>query len=192
MAESKFLNPYEYFKQMEENNIILAFKGNITGDLLTSILEITENKLEKIQEEPKVRRKVFNILVECLQNVYHHMDELEAMFGNMAFHNNSVIFMIGQQENNYFIITGNHILNDKINHLKNKIDKINSLNPDELKNFYKEVLTTSEGLSEKGGAGLGMIDIARKSGNKIEYDFKPIDEKFSFYSLFIKVLRNSV
>lgn len=189
MDITKTLNLFSYFKEMEEHNIILAFKGNITGDLLTSILEITENKLEKIQEEPKVRRKVFNILVECLQNVYHHMDEIEEANGNSLFGTNSVIFMIGKKENNYFILTGNYILNNKMNHLKNKIDKINGLTPEELKSYYHEVLTTSEGLSEKGGAGLGMIDIARKSGNKIDYNFKHVDEKFSFYSLYIKVIR---
>jgi hypothetical protein len=32
-----------------------------------------------------------------------------------------------------------------------------------------------------------MIDIARKSGKKLEYDFDPIDNEYSFFSLNIKV-----
>jgi hypothetical protein len=42
-------------------------------------------------------------------------------------------------------------------------------------------------LSSKGTAGLGMIDIARKSGNKLEYQFLPIDDKNSFFCLTIKI-----
>ena len=37
--------------------------------------------------------------------------------------------------------------------------------------------------AEKGGGGLGMIDIARKSGQKLNYHFTEIDETFSFFNL---------
>ena len=42
-------------------------------------------------------------------------------------------------------------------------------------------------MSAKGGGGLGMIDIARKSGKKLDYKFDPVDDQFSFFSLNIKV-----
>ena len=68
------LDIFEFYNQMERNKIMLSFKGDITSELLTSILQIMENKLENIQEEPKVKKKVYNVLVECLQNLYHHLD----------------------------------------------------------------------------------------------------------------------
>jgi hypothetical protein len=46
-------------------------------------------------------------------------------------------------------------------------------------------------LSEKGGAGLGFIDIARKTGNKLEFHFLPIDEESSFFLLTSSVSRNA-
>ncbi|MBL4715378.1 MAG: hypothetical protein COC01_05630 [Bacteroidetes bacterium] len=190
MEDKESLDLYHYYRSMQENNIILSFKGNITADLLTSILEITENKLEKIQEQPRIRRKVFNILVECLQNVYHHMDEMEEEEDdNLVNSKSSVIFMLGQDDESFFITTGNHILNDKVSILTEKIEKINKLTDEELKSFYKEVLTKSEGLSAKGGAGLGLIDMARKSGEKLVYEFQDVDEKYAFFSMYIKVSR---
>ena len=42
-------------------------------------------------------------------------------------------------------------------------------------------------MSEKGGGGLGMIDIARKSGQKLDYEFLPIDDVFAFFTLTIKI-----
>ena len=59
----------------------------------------------------------------------------------------------------------------------------------QLKSYYKEVLNNGE-MSAKGGGGLGMIDIARKSGRKLEYRFDPIDDSFSFFSLHVKVAQN--
>ncbi len=168
---------------MERNNILLSFKGEITSDLLTSILQIMENKMENMQEEPKMKKKVYNVLVECLQNLYHHLDEISDVDSERI---RSAIFMIGKLDGDYSIITGNYILNENINGLKNRLDEVNGLNKEQLKEYYKQVLNNGE-MSLRGGGGLGMIDIARKTGEKLEYNFLEIDNKVSFFTLKIKV-----
>ncbi len=168
---------------MEQDNIMLSFKGNVTSELLTSVLQIMESKMEKLNEPNKIKKKVYNILVEALQNLYHHLDKQEAI--NPKGHN-TVIFMIGKTEAAYTVFTGNYIFNENADKLKAKLEKINSLNPDELKSYYKEVLNNGM-MSEKGGGGLGMIDIARKSGQKLDFDFQKVDEEYSFYSLNINI-----
>ena len=60
------------------------------------------------------------------------------------------------------------------------------MNAEELKTYYREVLSSNE-LSEKGGAGLGIIDLVRKSGNKIEYRFDTVNEQFSFFSMIVNM-----
>ena len=102
----------------------------------------------------------------------------------------SAIFMIGKMAGVYTIFTGNYILNENISGLKNRLDKVNSLNKEELKVYYKEVLNNGE-MSLKGGGGLGMIDIARKTGEKIEYKFLEINDKISFFTLNIKVTQQN-
>src|ERR1035437_6842681 len=149
------LDIYGFYDKMEQNNIMLSFKGDITSDLLTSILQIMESKLDNWQEEPKVKKKVYNVLVECLQNLYHHMDE---MTPDQQDKIRSAIFMIGKMEIGYSIITGNYIRNEKIPSLKKLLDDINILSKEELKEYYKAVLNNGE-MSTKGGGGLGMIDI---------------------------------
>ena len=67
-------NIYSLYKSQEDQSILLSFKGVVTPDLLTSILQIIESKLTEMEEEPKIKRKVFNVLVECLQNLYHRID----------------------------------------------------------------------------------------------------------------------
>jgi hypothetical protein len=174
---------FDIYNKMERNNILLSFKGEITSDLLTSILQIMENKMENMQEEPKMKKKVYNVLVECLQNLYHHLDDSSNFTGES---NRSAIFMIGKLDGKYSIFTGNYILNENINGLKARLDEVNSLSKEELKEYYKKVLNNGE-MSLKGGGGLGMIDIARKTGEKLEYDFLEIDNKVSFFTLNIKV-----
>ena len=68
------IDAFNIYNKMDKNNILLSFKGDITSELLTSILQIMESKLDNLQEEPKIKKKVYNVLVECLQNLYHHLD----------------------------------------------------------------------------------------------------------------------
>lgn len=176
---------YDFYNKMEKSDIMLSFKGNITSELLTSILQIVESKMETLDEPPKIRKKVYNILVECLQNLYHHIDDLPDEEKESRI-NSTAIFMIGKKSSEYSIVTGNYITNDNVTSMKSRLEKINAMDKEELKAYYKEVLSNGE-MSEKGGGGLGMIDIARKSGKKLEFEFLPVDNKHSFFSLNIKV-----
>jgi hypothetical protein len=178
---------FDIYDKMERNNILLSFKGEITSDLLTSILQIMENKMDNMQEEPKIKKKVYNVLVECLQNLYHHLDENSEAEMEVA---RSAIFMIGKLNSQYTIFTGNYIANENIKGLKNRLDEVNSLTKEELKEYYKQVLNNGE-MSLKGGGGLGMIDIARKTGEKLDYNFLEIDDKISFFTLNIKIAQQN-
>jgi len=96
VSSNIMIDAYNIYEKMEKNNILLSFKGDITSDLLTSILQIMENKMDYMQEEPKMKKKVYNVLVECLQNLYHHMDNVSE--NNMeASGRRSAIFMIGKK-----------------------------------------------------------------------------------------------
>lgn len=177
---------YDLYNKMEVNNIMLSFKGDITSELMTSILHIMESRLDNLNEEPKVKKKVYNVLVECLQNLYHHIDEVPAEHVDKNNSGRSAIFMIGVGNNHYSIVTGNYMLTNKVASFKERLERINSMSSDELKNLYKEILNNDQ-LSSKGGGGLGMIDIARKTGEKLNFNFVEINNKYSFFSLNIKV-----
>ena len=57
-----------------------------------------------------------------------------------------------------------------------------------LNELYKKQIKEGH-LHEKGGAGLGFIDIKRKTGNNLTYDFMEIDEGYSFFILSSSISR---
>lgn len=178
---------YELYQTMERENILLSFKGVVTSELLTSVLSIMESKMDYMEESPKTKKKVFNVLVECLQNLYHHIDASEEADRNIErIEAKSALFMISKKDENFVIQTGNYIDNESAEDLESKLMQINGMDKDELKKFYQDVLNNGK-MSEKGTAGLGMIDIARKSGNKLEYLFLPVNESSRFFCLTIKI-----
>ncbi len=132
ISSSIMVDAFSIYDKMERNNILLSFKGDVTSELLTSILQIMENKMDNMQEEPKMKKKVYNVLVECLQNLYHHMDDVADAAGDI---NRSAIFMIGKSNNAYTITTGNYILSENVNGLKGRLDEVNALTKEELKEY---------------------------------------------------------
>lgn len=183
------MNIYDLYHRMESNKVVLSFKGDVTSELMSSVLQIIEQRMDSLNEAPRLRKKVYNVLVECLQNLYHHIDEVPAEKEKSGV-DRSAIFMISLRDNGYAITTGNYILTSRKQSFKNRLEKINSLDKQELKELYKEVLS-SDSRSDKGGGGLGMIDIARKTGKKLNYDFAPLSDEYSFFSLNINIEDNN-
>jgi len=172
----------EYYEKLNGGDVLLAYKGSITSDLISNVLEVIEEKLDDLSETSKIRKKVYNVLVESLQNLYHHIDELPRDFKD-DFEPKFGVLVVSRVENNVYKITsGNFVNSGKIKLLKDKIDKINSLSKDELKDMYKFILNHQK-LSAKGGGGLGLVDIARKTGNKLEYSFENYNNDYYFFNL---------
>jgi hypothetical protein len=176
---------YSLYQTMEMEKIILSFNGVVTADFLTAVLDIMETKMNHLEESPKTKKKVFNVLVECLQNLYHHIQDDEESLGNVK-RSKSALVMVVREKDSFFVQTGNYIDNKNVPFLNDRLIKINSLDKENLREYYREVLSNGD-VSEKGTAGLGMIDIARKSGNKLEYEFLDIDKDYSFFSLNVKI-----
>ncbi len=175
---------YDKFRKMNGDNIMLSFKGEITSEIISMVLQIAENKLEAVDEKGSTKRKIFNILVECLQNLYHHaaIDTTN----NKKTSQKIALLELWFENNYYYILTANYIKNENVANVKNKLDKINSLSKEELRDFYREILDNDQ-ISEKGGAGLGMIDIARKSGEKLEYNINKVNDELSFIDFKVKI-----
>lgn len=175
---------YELHKIMLSKKLILVYEGEFTQENTKIVLSMAENNMEKIGEENNIKRKVFNVMVECLQNICKHADEYKKVSDDIEDH--PAIFMIGKGDEGYVVASGNAMHTEKVESLKEKLHHINSLDKEGLKNLYKDIITKGT-MNEKGGAGLGLIDMARKSGQKLDFDFEKIDNKFSFFSIQTKI-----
>jgi len=178
-------NVENYFSDVSNGDPILYYKGNIDSELINRVLDAVEEKLVKGNEHSKTRKKVYNVLVESLQNLYHHVDRVPHDFEDQASEKFGIL-AINKIKDGYKIITGNFIRSADVNDLEEKIKRINRSSHEEITELYKFILNHQR-ISSKGGGGLGLVDIARKTGNKLEYVFKEYDDKSSFFYLNILV-----
>jgi len=170
---------YDFYKSMKAHEITLVYEGEITHQITKAFTSLTESNMAKEEESNTVQKKVFHVKVECLQNISKHADS----FGSDDFlFAGRGIFMVSKGDVEYHVTTGNVIENTKIEELTRILDHINLLDKEGLKQLYKTQMREGR-LSEKGGAGLGFIDIARKTGRKLDFHFLSIDEENSFFIL---------
>ncbi|MFC2096409.1 SiaB family protein kinase [Bacteroidota bacterium] len=178
-------NIEERYTKMNKGEVLLAYKGSITAELITNVLGVVESKLDHVINKSVTKKKIYNILVESLQNLYHHVDDLPEL-ANEGMDIHFGIFVISKIGESYDIRTGNFIKNDKIKKLNERLDKIKSLSKEELKELYKFVLNNQK-FSDKGGGGLGLIDIARRTDGRVTYEFDNYNENYSFFSLNVTI-----
>lgn len=167
-----------FFNLLKNDNHCLLYNGSFVDSITTKVIELSEINLNYQSEVKKVQKRVSHLTAECFQNIIRHGGYKE----QEVIENNAGFFMSRNTLNRYFIASGNLIPNNKVDELKTRLELLNSSSADELKALHREVITKGE-MSEKGGAGLGLIDMARKSGNKFSYRFNDYNaEKSLFYN----------
>jgi len=176
---------YEFYVKMKKSKINLAYEGEITHQITKAFTTLTENNMSRESDPSSVQKKVFHVMVECLQNISKH-----AEIDTTVSQEGRGIFMVSKAEDEYNITTGNVIKTPNVAGLRKMLENINNLDSEGLKKLYKQQMREGR-LSEKGGAGLGFIDIARKTGQKLIYSFLEIDHEKSFFVLTSTISRIS-
>jgi hypothetical protein len=178
-------NVENYLKDQIDGDVILYYKGNIDSDVINHVLDTVEDKMVKVNEQSKLRKKVYNVLVESLQNLYHHVDKVPDDYEDQTSERYGVL-VVKKVDSGYKIITGNFVRAENIEKLEERIKRINRSSHEEIKELYKFILNHQK-ISQKGGGGLGLVDIARKTGNRLDYAFSEYNSKHSFFYLNILV-----
>lgn len=179
---------YDLHKVMLKQSLLLVYEGEFNQEITKSVLAMAERNMDSFGEQRKVKTKVFNVMVESLQNIVKHSESYqEEIYGK-----NNAIFSLAKTDDYYFVLSGNPLYTSEVEKLRTRLDEINLMDADQLKEEYKRIIKSKPPgkLSDKGGAGLGFIDMSRKSGNKIRFDFEKINDELSFFSLRMTINRN--
>lgn len=168
---------------MCNSKIILSYEGKFNLEKIETLLFKAKKLMDEMDLNITIKKKIFNIMVECMDNINKHEDNFE----DISMLKNSYFDFFKESEEIYWIRTKNTIKTNNIEQLTNKINYVNSLDRKGLRRLYEVVITTGE-LSPKGGAGLGLIDIAIKSANKLKYSFETLNDEYKTFLLEVKVI----
>jgi hypothetical protein len=154
--------------------IIVSYSGEMDQDRVSMLSYAAEHQLDNEGARRGTIKKIFNILIELLQNILIHSASPES--GKKFY------CILAKNLKDYVVITANIVSNDSAEKIKATLNQIKKMNERQLKNHYLEVLA-NEQYSIKGGAGLGLITVALKSNNQFTYDCIRIDEHISLFEI---------
>ena len=169
---------------LQKQGIVFAYSGYVTEDVLSGVGEAIKQRLVIDDADTKTLYSVFSVFVEQMQNMIRYSAEkvpdgaaepplIEMRYG---------ILTIGREGNDYVVHAGNLVAHSDVERLRERLSKIRSMNKEELRVLRKERLRTGPEEGSKG-AGLGLMEIARRASKPIEFDFTDVDDKHVFFAL---------
>jgi hypothetical protein len=60
---------YGFYKGMKTHEITLAYEGEINHQIMKAFTTLAQGKMDKESEAIHVQKKVYHVMVECLQNI---------------------------------------------------------------------------------------------------------------------------
>ncbi len=170
---------------LSQSGIALSFSGCFSQGIIEEVGEAIKSYL-KSGGDPKTRtRKLFSVYIEQTQNVKNYAASLPSSDENekvMA----SGIMVSGERDGAYFVCSGNLVKNEHIAPLRKNLERLTQLDQKALSELYRERLKQDVS-DDTTGAGLGLIEMARRASRPIEYDFAPRGDDYSFFTITVYV-----
>lgn len=174
-------NLYDFKLEHNRHGIFLCFSGHISQELLVEIGDSLKLKMRQEDVNSSTILKVFAIFIEQAQNILRYSADT-VIHPTAEQKLGGGIMIVGYEQQHYYVVCGNAIESKYVSKLSDYLNALKYMSKEELKQFYKE-RRKNEIPEDSRGAGLGFIELARKASNPIEFNFRPIDEYFSFFSL---------
>jgi hypothetical protein len=169
---------------MCDSDIVMSFKGIITQELLADLGDIIRDHFEDLRHRPQIVKKIFSVFIEVAQNILHH--SAEKIVDDEGGERGAGIVMMREITGGFEIFSGNLIENEHSKSIEESCHLINSLDRKELRRVFKEKINSPLESGHRS-AGLGLIDIARKSDNKIDFEINRINDDHSFLMLSVRI-----
>jgi Family of unknown function (DUF6272) len=170
---------YRVTQMLARQHISLCYSGYLSEEVLAGLADALRSKMAADNQDENLRKRVFSVFIEQVQNVMRYSadplrdtDGTSHRFGIVTF---------GVHEK-FFVLTGNRMLTADAERLRAKLEEIRHLNKEDLRAYYREQLNAPQQEGDKG-AGLGLIEIARRVSQPFEFDFVPLDDGTSFFCL---------
>lgn len=169
----------DYFS---EKGILLSFNGSFTHGIIEEIGSAIKCHLAGERLEKGIISDVFAVYVEQTQNVRNYLKSKELSVGPES----SAILVIGHEGGCFTVCSGNSVEKQDVPDLVSRLEAINAQDKSGLKKLYRQQLRADRA-PDADGAGLGLLDIARRASGKLDYRIEPKNSDYDFFSFFVRV-----
>ena len=180
------LDLYSLRETLNQQRTLICFNGPLSRSIIEEIGEAMRSYLKTMEGERGRIKDVFSVFVEQTQNIRHYVSA-KATDADDVQRLNSAIVVIARSGDHYVAGAGNLVRREDFPALERHLEHLNSLDAGGLKQLYKETLRAPRSDAEEAGAGLGLIDMARRASTPLVWENVPVDDAHVFFSLRVTV-----
>jgi hypothetical protein len=162
-----------------QQRIMLCFNGPLTKSLIEEIGNALRNYLQRENATASSSMDVFAAYIELTQNIRHYASR-KGWNDSQAV---ATVIIARDTEGRYVVSAGNLLDADDGRRLEARIDALASMDKNSLKAEYKEQLRKPRDSESASGAGLGLLDMARKASEPLACSLRILDDGRAFVSL---------
>lgn len=174
------LDLYNLREQLGDAGALLTFSGSFSHSLIEELGMAMRRHLESDQVHRSAIMDVFSVFIEASQNIRNYTNQ--SLTSEAQSTMRSSIVVITRQQESYEVNAGNIIKNTDVATLQKRLEHLITLNKAELKELYKENLRKKREPQDLG-AGLGLIEMARKASEPLGFNFTQVSASYSFFSI---------
>lgn len=165
------MNIFQAFdKDALRDDVLFYYRGYMSQNVIGAMSDTLRYHLETQGTKGAIMRKVFSTFIEMAQNILNYGDDGNYNGENRRYAHGAVA--IGQQGERFYIICGNHIDRSHLARVREKLEAIRAMSPEEIKQAYKQQLRSDPPADiVSKGAGLGLLTVARDASEPIEFCF---------------------
>lgn len=165
-------------KTVEDHNpnlfMHLTYEGVVTCENVEGILDLIKTNMPQWLPNSSAS-KASRLAVECLQNIIRHA------------HNCMAYVVIYHQDKSINLLCRNFISEADKQRLETVYKMLEEHDPQEYQQLYREQLKKAS-INERGGAGIGLFDIAYRMGKPPIYKIEPTGkDNLYFYTVTIEL-----
>lgn len=144
----------DFYNLLSRDSFVLIYLGAFDDELTPILMDINDAGKSEMKSS---RKKISYLIAECFQNIIRHSDKTNRV---TLSEDVPEMFILRDRNRIHHLVTTNIVQNEHTVDLSSKLDSLQNLSASELKEMYMQIFQNSE-TSAKGGAGLGLIDMAR-------------------------------
>lgn len=165
---------------LSEQGILLCFNGPLSRSIIEEMGVAVRGYLESEALGKGQVADIFSVYIEQVQNIRQYAARRAADAAEQQ-RLNAAIITIRRQDERYTCSAGNLVEQRDVPELESRLQQLLTLDAAGLKKLYKETLKKPR--EGEGGAGLGLVNMARVSKVPLTFSFRAVDERWSFFSL---------
>ena len=172
------------FNILTKPDIKVIYKQQVTASTKVRLSVFREQL--KLNEVPiGIATSLCSVYVEMMNNMRMHSAKRASSSQPLG------VLLLGVDNDMYYLQSSNAVESSKVEGIEITLERMNSHIKTELRKYYKFRRRRDNPNKDSEGAGLGMIEIAKRTTNPIDFGFKELNDGISFFTMLVKLNRKT-